>query len=57
MEKKVVRLVLMVEPDALERIKAAQARRKVFSRSELVRQLIDEALSQDERSTDPKESG
>ncbi|MCW2339186.1 hypothetical protein M2337_003476 [Sphingobium sp. B2D3A] len=48
MEKKVHRLVLMVEPELMERLKASMLRREVFSRSEVVRQLIDEALTREE---------
>jgi metal-responsive CopG/Arc/MetJ family transcriptional regulator len=49
MERKTAELTLLVPPTLLQRIKRQQEKEQVWSRSEMVRRLLDKALKAAEK--------
>jgi metal-responsive CopG/Arc/MetJ family transcriptional regulator len=48
-EKKVVRIQLVISPSEVERLDAWRASRRIWSRSEAIRQLVAEGIERDEQ--------
>ena len=47
-EKKVMRIQLVISPSEVERLDAWRAVRRIWSRSEAIRQLVAEGIERDE---------